>query len=276
MKNTVLTTPLITYVLLLVAAVLVLTGCPEIGGPSAGVRTFSVQSQRSNNNRSYTITASLRAQNNDAIIYVDVTETVDDEILDGILDEFSSNILPLVETTFNSRSTDLDNNGKIILLLFDIDDGYEQSDDEDDSYIAGYFNPNDLLLLNTNTDSSNYGEILYLDTDPGLTMGNFHSTIYSTIVHELQHMIHFSSRLAAKPTLPLQETWILEGSAVLTEHLYRGAPITERILYYYINPDVHSIDGGGGDEIARGNNFLVWGDGPKPIVDYASAYLFFW
>ncbi len=274
MKNTVLTTPLITYVIL-VAAVLVLTGCPEIIEPTSEIRTFSVMSQRNNNNSSYTITASLRAQNNDAIIYVDKTETVDDETLNSILDEFSSNILPLVENTFNSRITDLDDNGKIILLLFDIDDGYEQSDDEDDSYIAGYFDPND--FFRTNTDSSNYGEILYIDTDPGLTIGDFHSTIYSTIVHELQHMIQFSSRLAAKPTLPLQETWILEGSAVLTEHLYRGAPITERILYYYLNPDVHPVDGGGGgDEIAKGNNFLVWGDGPKLLVDYASAYLFFW
>ncbi len=259
-------TPLFTaaHIIGLLLIVLVLTGCPEvipmddpepdpnpIPAIPADTREFMVYSFA--NKEWHSINTILRAESDASLIYVEESKDIPQDIIDEILDEFSDNILPLVEGIFGA-SSDLDKNGKIILLLFDIDNEYNSS-----SYIAGYFHPNDLRIM----ENSNHGEILYLDTNPGLSLRSLED-FYSTITHELQHLINFASRKASNK--PTQETWIIEGSAVLTEHVYRKEPVTRRIEYYYL---------WGGEEIARGNSFLTWGDGEQPVVDYSSSYLFF-
>lgn len=103
---------------------------------------------------------------------------------------------------------DVDNNGKVYILLMDIQDNY--TPDSGGSYVAGYFDPLDQIQKDQG-GSGNMHDILYIDTNPGLSK-NFAQTI-TTAAHELQHLIHYGDD-------PLEATWINEGMSEVTAHLF--------------------------------------------------------
>ena len=103
---------------------------------------------------------------------------------------------------------DVDGNGKVYILLMDIQDNY--TPDSGGSYVAGYFDPLDQFTEGTG-GSDNHADILYIDTNPGLSK-NFAQTI-STAAHELQHLIHYGDD-------PAEATWINEGMSEVTAHLF--------------------------------------------------------
>ena len=115
--------------------------------------------------------------------------------------------------------------GRVNLLYYNIDDNWSPGR----SYVAGYFAPNDYL-------NSNALPMLHLDTYPSVydydeygavtvSLDNFKGS-YSTIVHEYQHMIHFSIN-------PSAEVWINESmSAAAEEICYPGSSIFSRIMSY--------------------------------------------
>lgn len=79
---------------------------------------------------------------------------------------------------------DVDGDGALDILLLDIQDGYPSSG----SYIAGFFDPNDL----TDLPFSNKRDLLYIDVYPLIKEGNRFTPdpAISTIAHEYQHLIH--------------------------------------------------------------------------------------
>jgi len=93
--------------------------------------------------------------------------------------------------------SDVDKNGKLNVLLLDVRDGYGP---EDENHVAGYFDPIDLKK-----NQGNYGEIIYIDTDPtDIT----NPSTYTIVAHELQHLIHYTFDTDEK-------TWLNEGISVL-------------------------------------------------------------
>jgi hypothetical protein len=77
---------------------------------------------------------------------------------------------------------DVDNDAKIIILILDIQDGYDGSG----GWIAGYFSPlNQIVATN-----SNQAEIYYVDANPTSLTGNT-TTVLSAAAHEFQHLIHY-------------------------------------------------------------------------------------
>jgi hypothetical protein len=111
---------------------------------------------------------------------------------------------------------------------------------------------------------SNNRDMLYIDTNPGLT--NM-TTIYSTIAHELQHLISYS---VALKTGREQDLWINEGLSTAAEYIYGDDP-ADRVALYNLDYS-HSI--------AHGNNFFVWYGYWELVVEdslanYSTAYLFF-
>lgn len=95
----------------------------------------------------------------------------------------SKGILDL-EHEYFGLPPNVDGDGVLDILLFDIKDGYPSSG----SYIAGFFDPNDLV----NSSTSNKRDLLYIDVYPLIKEGTKFSpdAAMSTIAHEYQHLIH--------------------------------------------------------------------------------------
>ncbi len=76
---------------------------------------------------------------------------------------------------------DVDNDPKIIILVLDIQDGYNGSG----GWVAGYFSPlNQIVATN-----SNQAEMYYMDANPTNVVDD-PFTALSTAAHEFQHLIH--------------------------------------------------------------------------------------
>jgi Secretion system C-terminal sorting domain len=150
---------------------------------------------------------------------------------------------------------DVDGDPRIVILILNIQDGFNGSG----GYTAGYFDSyNELNPLFYS--QSNDGEFYYLDANPL----NLHSTsglitAMSTTAHEFQHMINFNYH----PRNP-QLTFINEGCSKLAE-IYCGYPIFNQS--FYEDETNYYLFGWRG-----GNNTLV-------LNDYSRAqrfFLYFW
>jgi hypothetical protein len=247
-KNTGVALSITLLILLLVS------GCSDghsdpFDGP---VRTFWTYNFR--NSSSVMITARLMATGDHCLVYVQggkEDQIGTDRALDLAL-EFDNDIYGLVRGSFGEEP-DMDGNGKVIILVLDIQDWYG-TPDSDGSYYAGYFHSADLYTGIT----SNRADMFYMDCFPG-TVGD--RTFYNTLAHEFQHMINYNQKVFIQGGLP-NETWIDEGLSSAAEQLY-GGTITEKVDYWNYDPR---------DYIALGTSFLSWSGF---LENYASVYLFF-
>ena len=180
---------------------------------------------------------------------------------------------PDMTTMFGSCSTaDTvgDQDGKVALLCYDIaGDGASSAG----SYVAGYFYGAD-LNYNFSNATGNNTDCLHIDSYQGMcrdteakTLGN---VLFSkgTMVHELQHMIHFSQcRDREKQTgssfYSIQTpTYLNEAYSMAAEHLCYG-PENSRIFYYNYYP-----------YIAQGRVSLFDWPGYDTLSSYSLSYLF--
>jgi hypothetical protein len=151
----------------------------------------------------------------------------------------------------------VDNDPKIIILMMDIQDGYNGSG----GYVEGYFYSfNEINPANSGYATSNFAEIFYLDTKPLdlNTTGGLYGGL-STLAHEFQHMIHFNYTSSnGKPGGDLH--FIDEGCSVLAE-VNCGFPIYSQ-SYYASEPNHYLLD---------------WrvNDNTAVLTDYSRAARFF-
>jgi hypothetical protein len=232
----------------------------ENNGLSDDSRIFNVQ--RGDNAEWYVLTASKRAEGTYCVVYVSDTELelVSPSLARYIAAEFDDNIYEATNGVFGdymAAGFDVDGNGKIILLLLDILDGYSGG-----AYVAGYFNPTHMYGVSTYS-GSNHADMLFIDVNPQRPGSR---DFFVTIVHEFQHLINF----AMHNGMP-QETWLNEGLSSAAEYLYGGHQWSR---FYYFNADPMGT-------IAQGNNFFVWKghweneDEPDSLANYSTVYLFF-
>ena len=124
----------------------------------------------------------------------------------------------LMQSSFGEHSNGSSGDGRLSLLYYNIDDGWELGQ----GYIGGYFYALDLYLDGM--------PVLNVDTYPGVHYVNSQgenmddiSRSYNVIVHEYQHLICFSQCGAA-------DTWINESmSAAAEEICFPGSSIYSRI-----------------------------------------------
>jgi hypothetical protein len=167
-----------------------------------------------------------------------------------------------------------DRDGKLCILLLDIKDYYKIGVNE--SYVAGYFWGGDLQDVRY----SNLRDMIYIDTNPGLSSYERRKNAYRTLAHEMQHLMNFVTSFVKRSTqsgntlnVSLMDVWIDEGLASAAEFVY-GGHSTDRISWFKNNGgDYNSL-------INRGNNFFVWGNRESESVyanqdDYSTVYLFF-
>jgi hypothetical protein len=211
----------------------------------------------------YLITAVHLAENETCAIYGEESAWVTLETAEKIAREFQDAIYPKITGIFGFP-LDADEDGKLTILLLNIRDSNAAAG----SYLAGYFDPIDMYSPKTYPDS-NARDMLYMDTDPGKPG---EASFYSTIAHELQHLINFSVTLrnrAAQNTgrTSAQDTWIDEGLASAAEYVYGGKHLASRISHFNA--------AGAKDSITRGNNFFIWDEDKNVLDEYATVYLFF-
>ncbi|KYC64511.1 hypothetical protein B4099_1027 [Heyndrickxia coagulans] len=169
--------------------------------------------------------------------------------------EFDQKIYSSDVDNFGAPS-DVDQNGKVNILCYDIQDGFNGSG----GYVAGYFSPQDLY----NYSYSNQSEIFYIDTYPlmGLSGTKDVSQAYTTLAHEFEHMINFNQKVFVQG-LTDTDTWMDEGLAMAAEQIYTGAALGDRIDYY--NEDT---------AITNGHSLLYWDYDGDVLANYALSYLF--
>ena len=132
-------------------------------------------------------------------------------------DEFDSKF-GLMQSSFGDHSNGTSGDGRLNMLYYNIDDGWEPGQ----GYIGGYFYALDLYL--------NGMPILNIDTYPGVHYVNAEGEVfddisrtYGTMVHEYQHLINFSQ-------VGMADTWVNEMmSAAAEEICYPGSSVYSRI-----------------------------------------------
>ena len=162
-------------------------------------------------------------------IYIKVDQHMSEYDINYIATNFENHYDNL--TNIYGPHTDMDNNDKIIIVLYDINENYSPGQ----SYTAGYFNPNDLL----NNLISNKGEILYVECQ----VANYIENIFATAVHEFQHLINYNM------TNNKTEVWLNEALSCSAEiYLFKALQSYRQDSY---NKYSHVT-------IKKGNNFYYW------------------
>ena len=144
-------------------------------------------------------------------IYVEKYSGYKPESVDYIANVFNNNYAE--EVRIYGEHTDVDNNGKIIILLFEINASYEGG------IINGYFYGDDLL-----DGKNNNAEILYMDIkkvngDPEYMAG--------TIQHEFQHLINYNVNYIQNNRE--MSTWLNEALSESTSLLFSQTTVDSRI-----------------------------------------------
>ncbi len=170
------------------------------------------------------INATLILEGAHSLIYTDLTvDTKLNNVIIAINESFETNIFPTITDVFGPPP-DIDKNGKIIILIFDIIDGQSST-----SFVAGFFDPRHEYEDLKNSEEA---EIINIDGNEGLDqLADGH---FETIAHEFQHMIHFRNDIN-------ENIWLDEAASMLAEYLIGKDPFSGNNPYkpaFESNPDV--------------------------------------
>ena len=246
------------------------------------------------NMRFYEVEAALRAEGDHCKFWVEKTLKVTEADLVDLVAEYDSKIRPKMLDVFSVQGpikepgTDKvvaqnslewadhlgDGDGKLSILILDIPGG------DDRSYIAGYFMPHNFYAKSDSREehyqTSNEADMVYMNSKLISNVSEFGTTL----AHETQHLMNFvNSALLRRyydkdwgmEDWDSMDTWINEGLSAAAEYVYSGKHSEERI-WWYNNQNRADVEG----QIPFGNNFFVWGELPKYILDeYSTVYLFF-
>ena len=171
--------------------------------------------------------------------------------------EFNSIYTTVREVFGEEPETGLNGQSRVTILLYDIDDDYENGTGKN-GYTAGYFFGVDTWTesyASSNGYHSNERKIIYIDTYPLIENNSEPDTdhsvnsCYSTIAHEFQHLIH-NYRDSD------EETWLDEACATLAQHVCG---------YEHSDPTPFANDWQRDDPLTN------WGG---QLIDYAQVSLF--
>lgn len=170
--------------------------------------------------------------------------------------EFDNNIRPVIQQYFGNES-DVDGDGKVNILCYDIQDGFYGYG----GFIGGYFYGGDLF----NQLHSNQSEIFYIDTYPlmGMSSTKDVTASYETLAHEYQHMVNFNRNVFVEGTYTQMDVWLDEALSMAAEQIYTGRVLSDRIDYYNYS-----------SAITNGLSLLDWDNSSDVLANYSLSYLF--
>ncbi len=191
---------------------------------------------------------------------------------------------PTMKATFGDDFEDADGDGKVAIMCYDIGEDYKEGESFSGTYTGGFFDMKDMIRRDEDNDpvigSVIFGEstaypdngmdCIRIDTYP--VMGDTPDTLmanvencYSTLFHEFQHMLNFSSGLhnfEADKTddLYYMDTFLNEAFSMAAEHLVCGS-----------NSTASRIDRFNGSDYKPGSPLTTW---TGSLDNYANSYLF--
>lgn len=197
--------------------------------PAVGsVRDFHVLSniQNANNYQWKRVAARLEYAGSDVLLYVD-TLAPKDGFTSTQLQQFGqlfNGTLYGIDTTAFGRTSDIDNNGHVIMLMSPVVNGLSPKSTCQQGFIAGFFDSEDYIPVASDSNS-NYGEIFYSIVPDSLgtascplTVSDVGFTVPATFLHELEHLISFSQHVVFNNG-PEEDGWLDEGMAITAEEL---------------------------------------------------------
>ena len=168
-----------------------------------------------------TVNVNLIGETEHLLIYGEKGYNVNYNYVSYVAKKFEDGYNSLINIYGNH--TDVDKNGKIIIMLIKINDNIY-----DGSVVMGYFLPSDLIY-----DDFNNAEILYMDIN---LLNASPQLIVGTVLHEFQHLINFNVNYIQKGkdmSLWLNES-LSESTSVLFDTYTANTRIKEfnNINYY--------------------------------------------
>ena len=169
--------------------------------------------QMINNGNTYgwfNIPAHLLKVSDNLAIYLQNSQNVSAYALTKLAQEFDYHYTSM--TNIYGTHSDIDANGKIIILLMDINKTKGSG-----NQVLGYFNPSDM-------HGNNKGEILYMDIS---NANNNTDKAIGTIIHEFQHLINYSYVIGGERNE--MSSWLNEALSESTSILFNKATTESRI-----------------------------------------------
>lgn len=169
--------------------------------------------QMINNGNTYgwfNIPAHLLKVSDNLAIYLQNGQNVSAYALNKLAQEFDYHYTSM--TNIYGTHSDIDANGKIIILLMDINKTKGSG-----NQVLGYFNPSDM-------HGNNKGEILYMDIS---NANNKTDNAIGTIIHEFQHLINYSYVISGERNE--MSSWLNEALSESTSILFNKATVESRI-----------------------------------------------
>ncbi len=149
-----------------------------------------------------------------------------------------------INNTIFGAPPNVDGDGITDVLIYDIEEG---GDNSDNAFVLGYVSSNDLPPA----QGGNNKDVLYLDTDPGLTQFPI-ETILATAAHEYQHLIQFNFD---SNEIQFTNEGLSEWAEVLNGYEARS-------MFFLNDPSTYNI------------RLLSWDEGTNILNDYQRASLF--
>ena len=158
----------------------------------------------------FNIPAHLLKVSDNLAIYLQNGKNISAYALNKLAQEFDCYYTSM--TNIYGTHSDIDANGKIIILLMDINKTKNSG-----NQVLGYFNPSDM-------HGNNKGEILYMDLS---SANNNTDKAIGTIIHEFQHLINYSYVISGERNE--MSSWLNEALSESTSILFNKATTESRI-----------------------------------------------
>ena len=233
------------------------------------------------------VTATNKKEGAHSLIFVDNNLNMADATLETYTSEFET-MFAIISNNIGTFS-DRDGNGKIIILIYDINDNATVQT----GWLAGYFWSKDYINDSATQSQgvrSNEADMIYIrgNEPTGWTAadGDFADTTLTTLIHEYQHMVHFcitywQPGLAGK-TGNFDDVWINEMMSMASETMYfkkkltdnpaythdgmlPGGYLEDRVMYYNRDPK---------NSIRNGHGLVYWDREGDVFSNYSLAYIF--
>ena len=160
----------------------------------------------------FNIPAHLLKVSDNLAIYLQNSQEVSAYALNKLAQEFDYYYTSM--TNIYGTHSDIDANGKIIILLMDI------NKTKSGGQTLGYFNPSDM-------HGNNKGEILYMDIS---NANNNTDKAIGTIIHEFQHLINYNYVISGERNE--MSSWLNEALSESTSILFNKTTAESRIAEF--------------------------------------------
>lgn len=157
------------------------------------------------------IKASIVKETENLIVFIENDKKYNSDNLDLVCQEFEKYYDK--EKSIYGSHTDVDNNGKIIILFLDLNPESGNS-----SILNGYFNPADLI-----DGHGNNADMLYMDLRG---LNSYPDYMAGTILHELQHLINYNVNVLENGRE--MEVWLNEALSESTSVLFNKKTVDSR------------------------------------------------